>query len=119
MENTNNKVKDWFNKNKVKLIAAGVLVGGAALGYRMLGDDIEVEKFFKSAAAGSYGFSVKEGGDHVILHLFSKDIRLGKFTICGKEMNYKLDQDAALHLAETIQKSLTAEATDGVDVVHF
>lgn len=103
------KVRDWFKKNKKKIIVGGGLTCAGLLGYSLLGNDIQIDGFFKKLPVDCWGTTItKPDGKtaNTIEVVFRTDpIHLGKFTIEGKEIGRVFDEKSAINLADTLYET--------------
>lgn len=113
-----NNAKEWIKKNKVKIIAGGVLVGGAVLGYKMLPDGIEVNGFFRNKEKLSV--DVIRGIDTTInITTYLPGINLGKIFIWGPEARASLNPDEAVRVANELYIAAGKSIPDVYEVGKF
>ena len=103
------KAGEWFKKNKKKIIVGGGLTCAGLLGYSLLGNNIEIDGFFKRLPINSWGTKVtKPDGKtaHAIEVVFRTDpIHFGKFTIEGKEIGKVFNEKDGITLADAIYET--------------
>ena len=104
--------KNWFKKNKVKLIGLGLLTGGAVVGYKMLPDDVRVSGLFKDTDILTYDVLHNKEYSTMELVVGLPGKRIGKVFLEGPEALISFTKDEAIELANEIYKAV--DYTPGV-----
>ena len=112
------RVKNWFKRNKVKLIGLGLLTGGAVVGYKMLPNHITIDGLFKDKDIMSYDILTNEEKTSMDLLVYLPGKRFGKVFFKGPEALIGFSKDEAIEFADEIYKAV-GHVPGVIEVNHF